>query len=382
TKPNEEVLYDSVDQDEDEYGGQGYTFDEALDKIGIGPYQYLLMSVMGAGYFFDGVELNLASFIVPHLTRAYDITPVQAGGVESIVFAGMAVGAWFGGIISDRYGRKIIFLSSILAMSVFGLLSALAPNYWVFMLLRLGLGIGLGALAPTDFSLLMEYTPSRNRGVVLGALQIFGALGQMYTCLISWLCLTYLPKDDSWRYLIVVGALPGFLIFFGRLFVKESPRFMLLNHRYEEARQVLYSITKMNGKATLQGRLVAPHVKGSIGFFAQFKGIFVNGYWKLSLLLWIMWFCTSYGGWGFNFFVPIAFTKLGTNEFLATFYVQSVNLVASVVTILIIERIPRKNFMAMTYLLSGIATMLIGLSTNTNYVIAQAAISSFLLNIP
>ncbi len=97
----------------------------------------------------------------------WSFSPVLAGVMAGVVFIGMALGAYVGGIISDRFSRKLVFASSVFIVSLFGLASAYANRYWLFLVLRIFMGIGLGASLPTDHSMMMEITPARLRGRVI-----------------------------------------------------------------------------------------------------------------------------------------------------------------------------------------------------------------------
>jgi MFS family permease len=85
----------------------------------------------------------------------WDITPVMAGALAGVVFFGMAIGAYFGGILSDRYGRKGVFTGSIFDVAFFGVASAFSNGYWSFLILRALMGVGLGAALPCDHAIMM-----------------------------------------------------------------------------------------------------------------------------------------------------------------------------------------------------------------------------------
>ncbi len=100
---------------------------------------------IGGGWFLDGVELGIVSFILPTLTAQWNLSPLAAGAIGSAVFLGMMFGAYFGGIFSDKYGRKKIFMWAIFFTTVVGLANALAPEVVTFVILRILVGIGLGS---------------------------------------------------------------------------------------------------------------------------------------------------------------------------------------------------------------------------------------------
>jgi putative MFS transporter len=114
------------------------------------------------------MELGLTSFMVPMLIIEWNISYVMGGALASVVFLGMGIGAYLGGLIADRFGRKIVFCGSVFLVSCFGTLSAFAPNYGTLITLRSLVGISLGSMPPTDYSMLFEYSPKSSRGLALG----------------------------------------------------------------------------------------------------------------------------------------------------------------------------------------------------------------------
>jgi MFS family permease len=125
-----------------------YTYDEALDHIGFGFFQMILMNICAMGFMLDGIEIFLVSIIIPELVSYWQLTPLQAGVLGSISSIGMAFGSLFGGMLSDLFGRKFIFISSISIVTTFGFLAALSPGYVYFLIFRFFCGIGLGAGVP------------------------------------------------------------------------------------------------------------------------------------------------------------------------------------------------------------------------------------------
>ncbi len=140
-----------------------------------------MICICGGGYFIDGIELSLIAFTIPALTSYWDLNPLHTGILGGAVYLGMMVGS-LGSIISDKFGRRFIFVTAILFTAVSGLSSAFSPNYYTFLLLRtlVGVGlnfyiflemslvhfryIGLGLLVPTDYAMVMEFIPKENRG--------------------------------------------------------------------------------------------------------------------------------------------------------------------------------------------------------------------------
>src|SRR5215204_6616193 len=111
------------------------TVQEAVDQIGFGRFQKRLLAVCGVTWAADGAEVLLLGFALPSIIGDFTISAAQGGLIVTAGFAGMLLGAWFWGTISDYIGRRPGFQLTVLIFAVFGLLSALAPSWeWLAVL--------------------------------------------------------------------------------------------------------------------------------------------------------------------------------------------------------------------------------------------------------
>uniref|UniRef100_J3MM87 Major facilitator superfamily (MFS) profile domain-containing protein n=1 Tax=Oryza brachyantha TaxID=4533 RepID=J3MM87_ORYBR len=140
-----------------------YTTDDALTRAGFGRFQALVLAYACVGWIAEAMEVMLLSFVGPSVKAEWGVSGAAEGLVSSVVFAGMLIGACLGGLISDRYGRRIGFLCTASATGTFGLLSAFSPNYGTLLALRfiVGLGLGAGHVLSTWF---IEFVPAAKRG--------------------------------------------------------------------------------------------------------------------------------------------------------------------------------------------------------------------------
>ncbi|EFC44037.1 predicted protein, partial [Naegleria gruberi] len=392
------------------------TYDEAINELGFGLFQILLMQVCGAGCLFDGIELSLISFVIPGIKQQWNLNAIETGALGSIVFFGMMFGAWFGGFLSDKFGRKLVFCSSIFISSVFLLASCFSVHLGMLITLRFFVGVGLGAMVPCDFSLMLEFLPSKNRGALLGLLQIYWSVGAALECLISYLCIEVISKqfekgnllNDGWRWCMFFSSIFGFLIFFLRLFVPESPRFYLIKRNFEKVDQVIEKISKLNRKSLndkkvrlatttrtqssmklfsksrdFQIEMTHQEEFKSLTIFNQFKMLFSKEFLFSTILLFIIWFMLSYGGWGFNFLIPIVFEKIQHNNvYLNSFYVTSVGFISNILTLFIIDKMSRRTLMGITFIFTGIFTALVGVSNNPYSVLTFSMLANFMSSFP
>lgn len=130
----------------------------------------------------------LLSFLLSEVKYEWNLTSDEEATVGSVVFLGMMFGSYLWGIISDRYGRRFGYLATAIFTGVFGILSAMAPNYSWLLILRTLVGFGLGG-APVAFSLFAEFLPNKTRGISLILIEIFWTIGTVLGAGLAWFAL-------------------------------------------------------------------------------------------------------------------------------------------------------------------------------------------------
>ncbi|KAK9688754.1 hypothetical protein RND81_09G008800 [Saponaria officinalis] len=231
-----------------------YSVDEALVTMGFGKFQYLVFIYAGMGWVADAMEIMLLSFVGPAVQTAWKLTSAQESLITTVVFAGMLLGAYSWGLISDKYGRRIGFFVPALITSAAGLLSAVSPNYVVLLISRCLVGVGLGG-GPVLFTWFIEFVPAPNRGLWLVIFSSFWTLGTIMEAALAWIIMPRL----GWRWLLGISALPSLILLVFYVVTPESPRYYCLKGKKKEACQILDKIAKINGKQLPPGVLVTDH---------------------------------------------------------------------------------------------------------------------------
>src|ERR671915_1723082 len=234
------------------------TVQGAIDHIGFGRFQKRLLGVCGVTWAADAAEVLLLGFALPSVIGEFGITTAQGGLIASATFAGMLVGAWFWGTISDYIGRRIGFQVTVMIFALFGLLSAFAPGWEWLAILRFLTGFGLGGALPLDFSVYAEFLPSENRGRNLVLLESFWAVGTIIAAGLAWL----IVPGFGWRPLLATSAVAAILVLWIRRSVPESPRYLAISGKADEAREILAGIARQNGQPVPEQDLVAERKQG------------------------------------------------------------------------------------------------------------------------
>lgn len=172
-----------------------------------------------AGWVLDAFDFTILLLVVPDIAREFKVSLVAVSGVITAtlfcrLFGGLLFGTW-----SDRVGRRLPLMVSVLTFSVFSFFSGLAPVFWVFFLIRMLFGVGMGGEWAAGTPLAMESWPERSRGVASGFLQGGWPVGYLLATVVYFLVYPVF----GWRALFFVGVLPALLVLYIRARVPESP---------------------------------------------------------------------------------------------------------------------------------------------------------------
>src|SRR5438132_2787992 len=171
------------------------------------------------GWALDALDFFLVTFVLGPIAHNFGRTIEQVTFAITITLMMRPLGAFIFGWLGDRFGRRVPLMIDIVFYSIIELLTAFAPNFATFLLLRALFGIGMGGEWGLGASLAMESLPTQTRGLFSGILQQGYAVGYLLAALVYWIVFPHF----GWRGLFIAGALPAFLVIYIRAHVPESP---------------------------------------------------------------------------------------------------------------------------------------------------------------
>jgi MFS family permease len=201
---------------------------------------------LGITWILDGLEVTLAGAVAPALKESprLHFSNAEVGLVSSAYLVGAVVGALIFGWLTDRLGRKRLFFITLALYLVATASTALSWNLWSFALFRFLTGAGIGGEYTAINSAIQELIPARYRGwtdlVINGSFWIGAAAGAVASIIL--LDPAVLPPDWGWRLAFLIGAMLGLVIFLMRMWLPESPRWLMTHGRVDEANRVLDGI--------------------------------------------------------------------------------------------------------------------------------------------
>jgi putative MFS transporter len=348
------------------------TVQEAVDQIGFGRFQKRLLGVCGVTWAADAAEVLLLGFALPAIIAEFGISTAQGGLIATATFAGMLVGAWFWGTISDYVGRRAGFQLTVLIFALFGLLSAFAPGWEWLLVLRFITGFGLGGALPLDFSLYAEFLPTKNRGRNLVILESFWALGTVIAAGLAWV----LVPSFGWRPLLASSAVAAALVLWIRRKIPESPRYLAISGKADEAREIIAGIARENGRPAPEQDLVAGERQSG----TTVARLWAPGLRQMTLMLWVTWFCISLAYYGIFTWLPQAFVQQGFSSlqtYQNTFLLALAQVPGYFSAAYLVERLGRRNTLGLYLLASGVFTFLFAIVAGFGGLLASAMLMSF-----
>src|SRR6266478_2763247 len=171
------------------------------------------------GWALDALDFFLVTFVLVPLGHDFGRTIPKVAFAITLTLMMRPVGAFIFGLLGDKFGRRIPLMADIIFYSVTELLTAFAPNFTIFIILRALFGLGMGGEWGLGASLAMESLLTQARGLFSGILQQGYAVGYLLAALVYWIVFPHF----GWRGLFIAGALPAFLVIYIRAHVPESP---------------------------------------------------------------------------------------------------------------------------------------------------------------
>ncbi len=219
---------------------------QRLDRLPWSRWHWRVIIGLGITWMLDGLEVTLVGAIAPvlHEHDALGLTEGQIGAAASTYLLGAIAGALVFGRLTDMFGRKKLFLITLSLYLCATAASAFSWSFASFAFFRALTGAGIGGEYSAVNSAIDELLPARVRGRADLAINSTYWLGTALGALMSLAVLNagILPHRIAWRAVFGVGALVGLLILFVRHHVPESPRWLLLHGRVDQANQVIGDI--------------------------------------------------------------------------------------------------------------------------------------------
>ncbi len=348
-----------------------------LDNIPFNRAHGLLIFMIALGALFDAVEQYNSGYVAPVLTDLWGISSGQVGLLTTFTFGGMAIGSLIAGILGDRIGRRITYMYN-LALYTFGaLIGAFAPNIEILYLGRLIVGIGLGGELNAGLTMVSEFVSTKTRGSSVAVVNIAaGGLGIFLSAALSFLILGPLSaplggEDVAWRWVLGILALPALLLWVYRLYIPESPRYLLSRGRVDELNTVLSLLerrTLRKSKLPEVEQHFSHQGESEMEEKTRLSEIFEGYLARRTIGLWIISFMTFGAQVAITVFFPTVLVSQGytiANSLFFTMIISVGGLIGAILASYFAAKLPRKWVLGFGALVAvGVAVLYAGVGSS------------------
>jgi MFS transporter, putative metabolite:H+ symporter len=323
-----------------------------LERLPPGRAMWVRVALLSLGGFFEFYDMFLSAYVGPGLVRAGILTPTTPGlfgtqglaGFVAAFFAGLFVGTALFGFVADRFGRRTIFTFSLLWYTVAAAVMAFQTTAFGLDLWRFIAGVGIGVELVTIDTYIAELVPKAVRGRAFAFNQVVTFSAIPVVALLAWLLVPQRPFGlDGWRFVVLAGSAGALVVWYIRLRVPESPRWLAQHGRGAEADAV---VKHFEAQAVEEGAVLAePVCAPADAPRGHFMEIFAAPYLGRTVMLIVFNLFQTVGFYGFNNWVPSFLVSQGielTKSLGYTFFIAIAAPFGPLLAMLFTDRIERK----------------------------------------
>jgi putative MFS transporter len=351
---------------------------QRFERLPLTRYQNKIFLIIATAWLFDSIDLASLTFVLAPISTEFGLSGAQAGLLASASFAGMFVGATTAGMLADRFGRKLVFQTSMIVWGSASLALALSWNWESLMLFRFLLGLGMGAEFPMGQALVSEFVPSKKRGQYIGFLEGFWPIGFITAGVLSLVLVPTL----GWRSVFILQGILAVWVLIIRRIVPESARWYESRGRYDEAdetmRQIETEVERNHGRPLPEPEPPRFTERVFTGF--SFPQLFTPEYRSRTIMIWLAWFFILLGYYGITTWVSKLLADRGFEITGAIGYVLLMALwgiPGFLSASFLLERIGRKTTLSAYVLLSAVAAFFYGQAESLVWLIVFGSFMQF-----
>jgi AAHS family benzoate transporter-like MFS transporter len=287
--------------------------DKIFSKYGYGSITWELFLIVFLVISLEGFHVTFFGNVMIPLKGYYNMTEQQMQLISSTFFLSLAIGSLFIGFLTDKFKRSHILLTAEFLICAFHLAIGLVNDLIAFTILRLCIGVCIGIIVPLSINLLTEYLPIQSRSLFLTASWMGITPGQIYILVIMIIVMPQM-QIENFRNTLLISTTWSFITFIiTLLFVRESPRYLLLHNKNEEAFQILEEI-KAEKLSDYEKEIIIKENKENVELGASFKDLFQKDLLLTTVLSIFIWLISSVLQFGPQLISTLTMKQIGIDE--------------------------------------------------------------------
>lgn len=310
-----------------------------------------LTGVTAGGMFIDGYIFAVIGITLALQTFRHElgVTPFWAGMISSSTLIGIFVGGFLFGWLTDRYGRRPLFVTSLVGFAVSAVMLFFVQTPWQMFVLALIMGLAVGADYAIGTPLLSEFSPRHARGRLGACLQISWNVGYVVAFLIGYLVTVANP--NAWRWVLLSAAVPAIICLLARHGLPESPRWLISKGRIDEASEVL---------ARLGWTLESDDFEAESPSDPRISALFAPGQLGRTVFVCVFWTCLVMPYFAIIFFQSEVYEDLGIDNPIQTALLGTIIVVLGcLVGTALVDRIGRRKLLVLPFWAMAVALTIV-----------------------
>jgi MFS family permease len=337
------------------------------------PWRYL--AIIGTGYFFTFYDITDIGFAIPQIKPQFGLTGHETTFLAlSIGLIGYAVGSVAIGALADRFGRFRLLIATIVLTAIGSFGDAAAGGLTALIAFRFITGMGVGADLNLVSTYIGELAPARLRGRISVGTFLVGIIGQAIT---PFVALALIPDlHNGWRWLFIIGGVIAVIALVARFELPESPRWLALHGRLEEADAL---VAQMEERAAARGEQLSEPEPSEVDTRSGFpyRELLRPPYIRRVVVFLAMWFFWYIGNYGFLGDAPDLFKEQGLSASTLYLAIGAIGYpVGAVIMIGAIDRFERKGLLLISTVVWLVAMLLVATAASEAVVIIGAFLAS------
>lgn len=277
--------------------------------------QWRIWGMATAGKFFEGMVVFITGVALPLIVMEFKLDASAKGTVSAAVLFGILIGASALGSLSDRFGRKLMFIVEMLIFTIFLLVITFTNQYYLLLLSLFGMGTALGCDYPTAHMVISESIPSKARGKLVLSAFAFQSVGALAGTAVSYFILYENPSIGSWRWMYASAIIPAVAVLIGRFFITDSSHWLVARGKINKAEREIAKLLHRTPIYPKAIKLSIPEQNQLQHHKIAFKGylaLFSKKNLRATILASVPWFIQDLGTYGIGIFTPtILATAIG-----------------------------------------------------------------------